>query len=68
MLMSKRVYSGRASSIGVILGGSIYYTWVKHVESQPRNASGDGSTAKYEQLQMEEAEAGQHKNTSSKPE
>ncbi|KAK7062912.1 hypothetical protein VNI00_000410 [Paramarasmius palmivorus] len=62
------ITTGRASSIGIILGGSIYYTWVKHVESQPRNASGDGSTAKYEQLQMEEAEAGQHKNTSSKPE
>lgn len=27
--------SGRASSIGTILFGSILYTWVKHQESQP---------------------------------
>lgn len=27
--------SGRASSIGIILLGSILYTWVKHRESQP---------------------------------
>lgn len=27
--------SGRASSIGTILLGSILYTWVKHKESQP---------------------------------
>jgi len=27
--------SGRASSIGTILLGSIAYTWVKHHESQP---------------------------------
>lgn len=27
--------SGRASSIGIILLGSILYTWVKHQESQP---------------------------------
>ncbi|KAG7095680.1 hypothetical protein E1B28_006395 [Marasmius oreades] len=56
------ITSGRASSIGIILGGSIYYTWVKHVETEARKPSG----AQYEQLKMEEAEAG--KNTSSKPE
>ena len=27
--------SGRASSIGIILLGSLLYTWVKHEESQP---------------------------------
>lgn len=36
-------HSGRASSIGIILLGSILYTWVKHQESQPpkRDAPAD---------------------------
>ena len=43
--------SGRASSIGTILAGSIYYTWVKHIESAP---------PKYEKVPLEEVEAGNH--------
>lgn len=55
------VLSGRASSIATILLGSIYYTWVKHVESQqaPKDAS------KYERVALEDVEAGKG---SSKPE
>jgi GDP-fucose transporter C1 len=34
-LFSEIVTTGRASSIGIILLGSILYTWVKHQESQP---------------------------------
>ncbi|KAF9260759.1 hypothetical protein L218DRAFT_1002497 [Marasmius fiardii PR-910] len=55
------ITSGRASSIGIILGGSIYYTRVKHAETEARKANGQ-----YEQLKMEAAEGG--RNTSSKPE
>ncbi|KAF8500176.1 hypothetical protein F5888DRAFT_1679785 [Russula emetica] len=44
---------GRVSAIILILGGSIYYTWIKHVESiappPPRE---------YEQVSMEELEEG----------
>jgi len=31
--------SGRASSIGIILGGSILYTWIKNAESSPSATS-----------------------------
>jgi len=31
------ITSGRASSIALILGGSIYYTWVKHLEQQEKD-------------------------------
>ncbi|KAK1216638.1 hypothetical protein PQX77_020758 [Marasmius sp. AFHP31] len=58
------ITSGRASSIGIILGGSIYYTWVKHVETQKARPTNDG----YERVKMEEAEAGIPKNNNSKPE
>jgi len=34
-LFKEIVTTGRASSIGIILLGSILYTWVKHQESQP---------------------------------
>lgn len=34
-LFSEIITTGRASSIGIILLGSILYTWVKHEESQP---------------------------------
>jgi len=50
------ITTGRASSIAIILLGSIYYTWVKHLESLP---------AKYEQVPLEEVEAGR---APSKPE
>ncbi|KAI0316570.1 hypothetical protein OF83DRAFT_1126237 [Amylostereum chailletii] len=44
--------SGRLWAIGIILGGSLYYTWVKHVESQAV------SKAQYERVPLEEAEEG----------
>jgi GDP-fucose transporter C1 len=55
-------YSGRASSIAIILLGSIYYTWVKHVESQ--QSPKDGS--RYNRVPPEDLEAG--KEFGSKPE
>ena len=45
--------SGRVWAIGIILGGSLYYTWVKHVESQA------ASKPQYERVPLEEAEEGQ---------
>jgi GDP-fucose transporter C1 len=50
------ISNGRASSIAIILGGSIYYTWVKHVESQASNSDEDGT--KYERVPLEDVEAG----------
>ena len=44
--------SGRAASIAVILLGSIYYTWVKHQESQP---------ATYERVKMSDVESAKEK-------
>lgn len=49
--------SGRASSIAIILGGSVYYTWIKHVESQTPSAPPQPDKA-YERIPMEEVEAG----------
>ncbi|KAH7882902.1 hypothetical protein F5I97DRAFT_1938821 [Phlebopus sp. FC_14] len=63
-IISRQVF-GRASSIAIILGGSIYYTWVKHVESQPAK-SGERDGTKYERVPLEDVEAG--KSTTSKPE
>ncbi|KAN0094825.1 hypothetical protein V8E55_003112 [Tylopilus felleus] len=60
------ISAGRASSIGIILGGSIWYTWIKHVDSQaPKSGERDGN--KYERIPLEDAEAGKA-NTSQKPE
>ncbi|KAG2134119.1 hypothetical protein DEU56DRAFT_412927 [Suillus clintonianus] len=53
------ISSGRASSIAIILLGSMYYTWVKHVESQQVPKDGE----KYGRVPLEDVEAG-----SSKPE
>ncbi|KAF9253990.1 hypothetical protein L218DRAFT_975945 [Marasmius fiardii PR-910] len=36
------IMSERASSIGIILGGSIYYPWVKHAETEARKANAEG--------------------------
>ena len=51
--------SGRASSIAIILGGSIAYTWVKHLESQgssePKHTK---ERPQYERVALEEVEAG----------
>lgn len=64
-LFSDVISSGRASSIATILGGSVYYTWVKHVESQtPKSGEREGS--KYERVPLEDVEAA--KTTSHKPE
>lgn len=55
-LFNEILSGGRVSSIAVILGGSIYYTWVKHVESQtPRS---DSNASKYERVPLEDVEAG----------
>lgn len=47
---------GRTSSIAIILGGSIYYTWIKHVESQ--QASTAPSKSGYERVPLEDVEVG----------
>ncbi|KAH9941547.1 hypothetical protein B0H21DRAFT_752438 [Amylocystis lapponica] len=53
------ITSGRASSIGTILLGSIYYTWIKHLESLPtKTANGHA----YEQVRLEDVEAGKSTN------
>ncbi|KAJ7076420.1 hypothetical protein C8R44DRAFT_64634 [Mycena epipterygia] len=48
------ITSGRASSIAIILGGSFYYTWVKHQESEAPKPAGA-----YERVQMSDLESGQ---------
>ncbi|TFK42377.1 hypothetical protein BDQ12DRAFT_562493, partial [Crucibulum laeve] len=45
------ITTGRASSIAIILFGSIFYTYVKHKESQPAVASGT-----YERVRGEDVE------------
>lgn len=61
--------SGRASSIAIILGGSIYYTWVKHLEGQSSQTS---TTIKhgqqYNRLRMEDVESGERSRSSSRGE
>ncbi|KAI0752878.1 hypothetical protein C8Q80DRAFT_1267350 [Daedaleopsis nitida] len=47
------VSEGRATSIAVILLGSIWYTWIKHVESQPK--------PQYERVALDEMERGSAK-------
>ncbi|KIO11267.1 hypothetical protein M404DRAFT_839224 [Pisolithus tinctorius Marx 270] len=55
-LFNELLSGGRISSIAVILAGSIYYTWVKHVESQaPRS---DANSTKYERVPLEDVEVG----------
>ncbi|OSX58250.1 hypothetical protein POSPLADRAFT_1049484 [Postia placenta MAD-698-R-SB12] len=58
-LFGDTITSGRASSIGTILLGSIYYTWIKHLESLPQTRSANGHT--YAQASLEKAEAGEGK-------
>jgi hypothetical protein len=50
-------YSGRASSIAIILFGSILYTWVKHQESQP--AAAPSRKGSYERVRKDDIEAGE---------
>jgi len=52
------VTGGRATSIAVILGGSIYYTWVKHVESQPAVSRGSVEKDGYDRVPLEDLESG----------
>lgn len=47
--------SGRASSIAIILLGSLYYTWVKHLESMP---PAERERGEYDRVAMEDMEAG----------
>ncbi|KAK7460996.1 hypothetical protein VKT23_008923 [Stygiomarasmius scandens] len=61
------ITTGRASSIATILLGSIYYTWVKHVESQQSQGSGSSNGGSYERVKTEDIEAGR-KSSSTKPE
>ncbi|KAF9484128.1 hypothetical protein BDN70DRAFT_928713 [Pholiota conissans] len=49
------ITTGRASSIAIILLGSILYTWVKHQESLP--ASTAPRRGSYERVKMEDIEA-----------
>ncbi|KAJ7031957.1 hypothetical protein C8F04DRAFT_1108723 [Mycena alexandri] len=44
------ISGGRAASITVVLGGSIYYTWVKHQETEAARA--------YERVPMDDLEQG----------
>jgi len=58
--------SGRGSSVAIILGGSIYYTWVKHQESQPsQTATTTKNGQQYDRLQMEDVESGRLSRSSS---
>ena len=43
---------GRASSIAIILGGSIFYTWVKHRETEAAKHNS------YAQVPLEDVEEG----------
>lgn len=61
--VSLSFFRGRASSIAIILLGSIYYTWIKHEESQAPPTS---LNASYERVQMEDVESGHRKEA--KPE
>ncbi|KAG7442848.1 uncharacterized protein BT62DRAFT_922304 [Guyanagaster necrorhizus] len=49
------ITTGRASSIAIILFGSLYYTWVKHQESQP------AISKEYDRVPMDDVEAGLRK-------
>ncbi|KAH9915743.1 uncharacterized protein B0H18DRAFT_1040256 [Fomitopsis serialis] len=50
------ITTGRASSIAIILLGSLYYTWVKHSESQL--AQQKPSNGVYDRVPLEDIEAG----------
>ncbi|OCH84349.1 hypothetical protein OBBRIDRAFT_764406 [Obba rivulosa] len=62
-LFDEIITTGRAASIVVILFGSIYYTWVKHVESLPASR-GNG----YDRVSPEDVEAGKAGKMQGKPE
>jgi len=65
-LFHESISLGRVCSIAIILGGSIWYTWVKHIETKtPNSDERDGN--KYERVALEDVESGKV-NTSQKPE
>jgi len=65
-LFNDVITTGRASSIGIILGGSVYYTWVKHQESQPSQTStATRNGDQYDRLKMEDVESGKLSRSSS---
>ncbi|TDL14125.1 hypothetical protein BD410DRAFT_866576 [Rickenella mellea] len=58
------ITTGRASSIAIILLGSIFYTWVKHLETQRQNPQSTSKSGKeYERVPLEEVEAGNGQTT-----
>ncbi|KAF7366742.1 TPT domain-containing protein [Mycena sanguinolenta] len=52
-LFADIISAGRAASIAIILGGSVYYTWVKHLEQE--------AAKDYDRLPMADVERGQGK-------
>jgi len=62
-LFSDVMTTGRAASIATILGGSIVYTWVKHIESQ-----GPKTQNAYDRVALDELEAGKRSPKGGKPE
>ncbi|KAH8112243.1 hypothetical protein DFH11DRAFT_1608740 [Phellopilus nigrolimitatus] len=63
------ITTGRASSIAIILGGSIFYTWVKHIESQgPALRSASAEADVYERVPLDDVEAGKAEGQRDKPE
>ncbi|KAJ7778136.1 hypothetical protein B0H16DRAFT_1502328 [Mycena metata] len=48
------ISGGRATSIAVVLGGSIYYTWIKHQETEAAAAQ----SRAYERVAMDDLEQG----------
>ncbi|KAI0768282.1 hypothetical protein BD413DRAFT_134020 [Trametes elegans] len=57
------VTQGRASSIAIILLGSLWYTWIKHVESQPAAAAAAQSKAHYAPVPLDDLEEGKGAGT-----
>ncbi|KAH9937835.1 uncharacterized protein BXZ73DRAFT_44831 [Epithele typhae] len=58
-LFSDAVTQGRVSSVAIILLGSIWYTWIKHLESQQAPPKGN-----YDPVAIEEMEQGKTKRGS----
>ncbi|KXN88432.1 GDP-fucose transporter 1 [Leucoagaricus sp. SymC.cos] len=65
-LFEEIITTGRASSIAMILLGSIWYTWIKHKDSLP--PSSGSSHGAYERVQMEELESQAGEMKERKPE
>ncbi|KAF8895900.1 hypothetical protein CPB84DRAFT_1682161 [Gymnopilus junonius] len=61
------ITTGRASSIAIILLGSILYTWVKHQESQstsnstPNKSTTSSRRGSYERVKVQDVESGEMK-------